>query len=204
MNSSPPPRREILRRAFDESAATLAAFVARDAHLAAVERFVELALGTLGAGGRILVCGNGGSMSDAMHFAEELSGRFRENRAPLPALAFSDPATLSCIANDYGYDEVFSRQVRAQAGQDDLLVLLSTSGESANVIAAAQAARDIGLSTVALTGRGGGKLANEVDVPIVIPRATTSDRIQEVHLQILHVVIEAIEHELFPENYREQ
>ncbi|MCP4903799.1 MAG: SIS domain-containing protein, partial [bacterium] len=116
------------------------------------------------------------------------------------ALAFSDPATLSCIANDFGYDQVFSRQVEAHGRTGDLLVALSTSGESENVVAATRTAREMGLRTVGLLGRGGGKLATEVDLPIIVPRAQTSDRIQEVHLQVLHAVIESIERRLFPEN----
>jgi len=193
--------REILRAALVEASLTLEAFLSDEENLRAVERFANAACATLTRGGRIYVCGNGGSMSDAMHFAEELSGRFRKERAALSALSFSDPATLSCIANDFGYEEVFARQVEAHGRAGDLLVTLSTTGESANLLAATRVARELGLTTVALLGRGGGKLASEVDVPIIVPHATTSDRIQEVHLQILHAAIEAIERRLFPENY---
>lgn len=193
--------RDVLRAALLEAATTLNAFRADQGSLRSVERFIDIACATFTSGGRLYVCGNGGSMSDAMHFAEELSGRFRRQRAALAALAFSDPATLSCIANDFGYEEVFSRQVEAHGRAGDLLVTLSTSGESANLVAAARVARELGLRTVALLGRSGGKLASEVDVPIIVPYATTSDRIQEVHLQVLHASIEAIERRLFPENY---
>lgn len=192
------PIQELLQAALRESASTLDAFRSDAANIRGVVGFVELMVETLGRGGRIFACGNGGSMSDAMHFAEELSGCFREQRAALPALAFSDPATLTCIANDFGFEAVFSRQVEAQGRAGDLLVLLSTSGESANLIAAARTAQEIGLRTVGLLGRGGGKLATEVDLPIVVPLATTSDRIQEVHLQVLHATIEAVEGSLFP------
>ena len=191
------PSPDGIRASLDQAAATLAAFVADERNLRDVHRFAELAAASLRLGGRIYACGNGGSMSDAMHFAEELSGCFRKQRAALSALAFSDPATLSCIANDFGYEQVFARQVEAHGQAGDLLVTLSTSGESPNVIAAARVARDRGLTTIALLGRGGGKLATEVDLPIVVPHATTSDRIQEVHIQILHTVIESIEARLF-------
>ncbi|MBJ20581.1 MAG: phosphoheptose isomerase [Deltaproteobacteria bacterium] len=192
--------RDILRSALDDAASTLKAFVADEENLRAVVKFAETASETLDRGGRIYACGNGGSMSDAMHFVEELSGCFRRQRSALSALAFSDPATLSCIANDFGYDQVFSRQVEAHGRTGDLLVALSTSGESENVVAATRTAREMGLRTVGLLGRGGGKLATEVDLPIIVPRAQTSDRIQEVHLQVLHAVIESIERRLFPEN----
>jgi len=165
-----------------------------DASLArSFDRFVELACATLSRGGRLYVCGNGGSMSDAMHFAEELVGRFRETRSPLPALAFSDPATLTCIANDFGFEEVFARQVEAHGQPGDLLLCLSTSGESANVVRAARAAREREIATVALLGRDGGKLAARVDLALVVPHAVTPDRIQEIHLLLLHAAIEGIE-----------
>ncbi|MEM9175676.1 MAG: SIS domain-containing protein, partial [Myxococcota bacterium] len=148
--------------------------------------------------GRVFACGNGGSMSDAMHFTEELCGRFRETRPALGALAFSDPATLTCIANDFGFEEVFARQIEAQGRPGDVLVLLSTSGNSPNVVRAAQAARATGVETIGLLGRGGGNAATEIDVPIVVPWAKTAERIQEAHLLILHTFVESIEGALFP------
>jgi D-sedoheptulose 7-phosphate isomerase len=190
-----------LRRALEESAATLATFLEDEENLLASERFAESALLTLQRGGRLFSCGNGGSMSDAMHFAEEWTGRFRKDREPLPAMAFSDPAALSCIANDFGYQEVFARQLEAHGRAGDLLVTLSTSGESTNLLRAAAVAKELDITVVALLGRGGGKLASEVDIPIIVPRATSADRIQEVHLQVLHAVIETVERQLFPGNY---
>ena len=146
-------------------------------------------------------CGNGGSMCDAMHFAEEWTGRFRGNRDALPAIAFSDPSQLTCIANDFGYDEVFARSVAAYGKEGDVLVALSTSGNSPNVLKAVAAAKERGITTVGLLGKGGGELLDQVDVPIVVPHAQSSDRIQEVHIKVLHIVIEAVERQLFPDNY---
>jgi len=190
-----------IRAAFDEARATQEAFVATGDGIALVRRFADLCHETLTGGGHLLACGNGGSMCDAMHFAEEWTGRFRGNRRALPAIAFSDPSQLTCIANDFGYDEVFARQVEAHGRAGDLLVLLSTSGNSPNCLRAAAAARDLGVRTVGLLGKGGGKLRTQVDLAIVVPRAETSDRIQEVHIQILHIVIESVERRLFPSDY---
>ena len=159
---------------------------------------------TLQSGGRLLSCGNGGSMCDAMHFAEEWTGRFRRDRSALPALAFSDPSQLTCIANDFGYDEVFARQVEANGRAGDLLVAISTSGNSPNVLRAVEAAREREITTVGLLGKGGGALLERVDIPIVVPRAETSDRIQEIHIKVLHIAIEAVERRMFPENYAER
>ena len=190
-----------VRDAFAEAARTAQAFVADERCLAAVERFADAAAGTLDRGGRLLACGNGGSMCDAMHFAEEWTGRFRKDRRALPAIAFSDPSQLTCIANDFGFDEVFARSVEAIGKPGDLLLAISTSGNSPNVVRAAEVARSGGLTTVGLLGRGGGKLRELVDIAIVVPLATTSDRIQELHIQVIHIVIEAVERQLFPENY---
>ena len=148
-----------------------------------------------------MACGNGGSMCDAMHFAEEWTGRFRQDRNALPAVAFSDPSQLTCIANDFGYDEVFARQVQALGKRGDLLVAISTSGNSPNILRAVEEAKSREIHTVGLLGKGGGKLARQVEIPIIVPRAETSDRIQEVHIKVLHIVIEAVERALFPANY---
>jgi len=191
-----------VRVSFDEALATLQAFMASPEGLPNVQRFVELAADTLARGGKLLACGNGGSMCDAMHFAEEWTGRFRGNRSALPAVAFSDPSQLTCIANDFGFDEVFARQVEALGKSGDLLVLMSTSGNSPNCVRAVEEAHKRGIQVVGLLGKGGGKLKALVDVPIVVPLAQTSDRIQEVHIKVLHIAIEAVERRMFPANYR--
>jgi len=192
---------EVLSASLAESAASLAAFVAAEQNLRAAESFVDAAFRTFDSGARIFVCGNGGSMSDAMHFAAEWTGRFRQSRRALPAMALCDPSVLSCIANDFGYDEVFAREVAAYGKEGDLLLAISTSGSSPNVIRAVETAREGGMKTVGLLGKGGGKLLPMVDVPIVVPYSKSSDRIQEVHIKILHIVIEAVERQLFPGNY---
>lgn len=195
MSSSP------IRASFDEARRTLDAFLADPECLGGVERFAAAASRTLRSGGLLMSCGNGGSMCDAMHFAEEWTGRFRKDRAALPAIAFSDPSQLSCIANDFGYDEVFARSVEAYGKKGDLLVAITTSGGSPNILRALEVAKQKGVVTVGLLGKGGGKAKAMVDVPIVVPLATTSDRIQEVHIKVLHIVIEAVERELYPANY---
>jgi D-sedoheptulose 7-phosphate isomerase len=140
-------------------------------------------------------------MCDAMHFAEEWTGRFRRDRAALPAMAFSDPSQLTCIANDFGYDEVFARSVEAYGKPGDLLVAISTSGGSPNILKAVEKARAKGITTVGLLGKGGGKVRELVDIPIIVPLATTSDRIQEIHIKVLHIAIEAVERRMYPGNY---
>ena len=190
-----------VRASFEEAAATLRAFLDDPQCLAGVRRFVQVSAAALRAGKKLMACGNGGSMCDAMHFAEEWTGRFRRDRSALPALAFSDPSQLTCIANDFGYEQVFARSVEAYGAEGDALVVLSTSGNSPNVLAAVEAARKKRVTSVGLLGRGGGELRERVDVPIVVPRAQTSDRIQEVHIKVLHIAIEAVERELFPGNY---
>lgn len=143
----------------------------------------------------MLTCGNGGSMCDAMHFAEEWSGRFRSDRRPYPALALSDPAHMSCVANDYGFESVFARQVEALAQPGDVLVLLSTSGNSPNIVAAARAGKTAGASVIGLLGKGGGEARELCDVVIHAP-GENSDRIQELHMLALHVIIEVVEKRL--------
>jgi D-sedoheptulose 7-phosphate isomerase len=191
-----------VRGAFEDAQATLAAFLADPACLEGVHRFVKVAAQTLRNGGLLMSCGNGGSMCDAMHFAEEWTGRFRKDRAALPAIAFSDPSQLTCIANDFGFDEIFARSVEAYGKKGDLLVAISTSGGSPNILRALEVAKKKSITTVGLLGKGGGKAKALCDVPIVVPLATTSDRIQEIHIKVLHIAIESVEREMFPQNYK--
>ena len=147
-------------------------------------------------GNKIISCGNGGSMCDAMHFAEELSGRFRNDRKGLAAISISDPSHISCVGNDYGYDAIFSRYVEALGQPGDVLLGISTSGNSANVIKAVEAAKGIGIKTVVLTGKDGGKLAAKADLEIRAPYSQYADRAQEIHIKVIHNLILGIEKEL--------
>ncbi|MGE4567853.1 MAG: D-sedoheptulose 7-phosphate isomerase [Bacteroidales bacterium] len=151
----------------------------------------------LSEGNKIIACGNGGSMCDAMHFAEELSGRFRNDRPPLAAISISDPTHITCVANDYGFDQIFSRYVEAVGRKGDLLLAISTSGDSPNVVAAAISAKKLGMSIVALTGKGGGKLAELADFEIRAPKSDFSDRVQEIHIKVIHSLVQYVEEGLF-------
>jgi D-sedoheptulose 7-phosphate isomerase len=148
-------------------------------------------------GGKLLSCGNGGSWCDALHFAEELTGRFRNDRPALAAIALGDAGHLTCVGNDYGFEHVFSRAVQALGRAGDVLLAISTSGNSPNVVNAATVAREQGLQVVALTGKDGGRLAPLAHIELRVPHTGYADRIQEVHIQIIHCLIESIEHELF-------
>jgi D-sedoheptulose 7-phosphate isomerase len=135
-----------------------------------------------------------------MHFAEELSGRFEGDRPPLSAMAISDPSHLSCTANDFGFDQVFARGVQAWGRDGDVLLALSTSGNSPNILAAVEAAHGAGMTVVGFLGKGGGAMADKCDHAIVVP-ASRSDRIQEIHIKLIHSLIEIVERKLHPENY---
>lgn len=191
-----------IRDSFHDARNCLEQFLRDEAALAQVQLFAEKLAHTFRSGGKALSCGNGGSMSDAMHFAEEFSGRYRDERPPLPAIALSDPGHMSCVANDYGYEEVFARQVLALGQSNDLLLMLSTSGNSPNLLRAAEVAREKSVFSVALLGRSGGRLKELTDIAIIVP-GNSSDRIQELHIKIIHAVIEETERILFPELYKQ-
>lgn len=151
-------------------------------------------------GNKVLICGNGGSNCDALHFAEEFTGRFRKDRRALPAISLSDSSHITCVGNDYGFDYIFSRGVEAYGKEGDMFIGISTSGNSANVIKAVEVAKKMGLKTCVLLGKDGGKLKGMCDYEFIIP-GDTSDRIQEIHMMILHIIIEGVEKIMFPENY---
>ena len=151
-------------------------------------------------GNKALICGNGGSNCDALHFAEEFTGRFRGDRRALPAIAISESSHISCVGNDYGFDYIFSRGVEAYGKPGDMFLGISTSGNSPNVIKAVEAAKKLGMKTCLLLGKDGGKLKGMGDYEFIIP-GKTSDRIQEIHMMILHIIIEGVERIMFPENY---
>jgi D-sedoheptulose 7-phosphate isomerase len=186
----------LIRSALEEAASGLDRLRQDTGALASIESAGAVLAQAFAAGNRAYSCGNGGSMCDAMHFAEELTGRFRRNRRPLAALAISDPGHLTCTANDFGYQEIFSRFVMAHGRPGDVLVAISTSGSSANVLAAADAAREQSMPVVALTGRPGSPLARLAQVEICTPAGRFADRVQELHIKVIHVLIELVEHEL--------
>ena len=190
-----------IREALSQARQALDALIDNAATLEAIERAGDLLCSTFLCGGRVYSCGNGGSMSDAMHFAEELTGRFRGNRAGLPAQAISDVGHLSCVANDFGYDQVFARYVLSHGRAGDCLLAISTSGTSPNVRAAARAAKELGVRVIALTGREGSELGSLADVSIATPAGSWADRAQELHIKVIHILIELVERRLFPENY---
>jgi len=152
-------------------------------------------------GGRVFSCGNGGSMCDAMHFAEELSGRFRNDRAALAATSISDPSHMSCVSNDYGYDYVFSRYIEAHGRAGDVLLAISTSGKSKNVLNACEVAKKRGVKIIGMTGKTECPLASACDILLASPIGAYADRVQELHIKMIHIMIELVERQMFPENY---
>ena len=185
-----------IQQHFEESAQLAQQLLGDKAFLEAMQQGAELLVEALGSGHKILTCGNGGSMCDAMHMAEELSGKYREDRPPFAALAMSDASALTCIGNDYGFDQVFSRQTQALGKPGDVLVCISTSGNSQNVLQAARKGKEIGMHVLSLTGNGGGALGDLADIDVSVPWSGFADRIQEVHIRCIHSWIDAIEHEL--------
>ena len=168
-------------------------FLEDPATLDSIAAAAALCSSSLKAGGKILSCGNGGSLCDATHFAEELTGRYRASRRPLPAIAINDPAYLTCTANDFSFEDVFARYVEGVGQPGDVLVCISTSGESQNILRAARAAKTIGLKTIGLTSGSDTPLSGLCDVAIQAPRAPHSDRIQEIHIKVLHLLVQCIE-----------
>lgn len=191
---------ERIKDLFHNAEVTLRDFYQQDANLKTISSIADVISSALHKGGKVIIFGNGGSMSDAMHFAEELTGRFRKDRPALPAIALSDPAFITCVANDYGFAEIFSRGVSAYAQAGDIAIGISTSGNSDNVIKALAKAKDLDCVTVALLGKNGGTLKGMCDFELIIP-AETTDRIQEMHIKILHILVELIEVKLFPQLY---
>lgn len=176
-----------------EAADLLARVRGDSALLTAVERAGEMLVACLKAGGKILSAGNGGSHCDAMHFAEELSGRYRDNRPALAALAISDPSHITCVGNDFGFDFIFARQIEALGKAGDVFLGISTSGNSGNILQGVAAARARGMGVIVLTGKDGGKLRGLADAEIVVPHFRYADRIQEIHIKIIHALIDQVE-----------
>ncbi len=185
-----------IKKELNQAQEVLETFLSTDDNLKKISEAAILIANSMKSGGKVISCGNGGSHCDAMHFAEELTGRFRDDRGPLPAIAVSDGTHISCTANDYGFQEVFARFVQGLGRTGDVLLGISTSGNSENVIRAFEVAESLGMKKIALTGKDGGRLAPMADIEIRVPHSGYSDRIQEVHIKIIHILILLIEKEM--------
>lgn len=186
----------LIRGELTEASDVLNRFLTDDANLNAIQDAATLLADRFKANGKVLSCGNGGSHCDAMHFAEELTGRYRDNRPGYAAIAISDPSHISCVGNDFGFDFIFSRYVEAVGQSGDVLFGLSTSGNSKNIINAIHAAKEKGMKVIVLTGNDGGSMAGLADVEIRVPHFGYADRIQEIHIKIIHIVIQLVEKEM--------
>lgn len=179
-----------------EAAKVLDNFMSDEKNIADISAAADLITEAIEAGNKVISCGNGGSNCDASHFAEEMLGRFREDRNPYPAIAISDASYLTCVGNDYGYDSVFSRFVKGMGQKGDVLLAITTSGNSKNVVKAIELAKQKGINVIVLTGKHGGQASEYADVEIRVPHSGFADRIQEVHIKIIHILILLIEQKL--------
>jgi D-sedoheptulose 7-phosphate isomerase len=183
----------IIEKNFREAQEILQLFISNTKNLELIEEAASLISSAFANSNKVISCGNGGSMCDAMHFAEELSGRFREDRKALPAISISDSSHISCVGNDYGYDKVFSRYLEALGNNGDVLLAISTSGNSKNIIEAINTAKTKGMKVIGLTGKDGGKMASLCDIEIRAPHSQYADRAQEIHIKVIHSLIQCIE-----------
>lgn len=184
---------ETIKEHFLEARQTLDNFLSQNQNLTDIERAAEIMADCIKSGDKIISCGNGGSHCDAMHFAEEMTGNYRDQRQALSAIAISDPSHISCVSNDFGFEAIFSRYVEGLGRKGDVLMAISCSGNSPNIIKAAQSAKAKEMKIVALTGKDGGKLGPLADVNINVPYYGYADRIQEIHIKIIHILIDLIE-----------
>jgi len=187
---------DAIRCELNQSAEVLATFINDENNIRCIENAALLIANSFKQGGKVLSCGNGGSHCDAMHFAEELTGRYRENRPSYPAIAISDVSHISCVGNDFGFDSIFSRYLEGVGQKGDVLLGISTSGNSTNVIKAIESARAKGMKVIALTGKNGGKINGLADVEIRVPHFGYADRVQEIHIKVIHILILLIEKEM--------
>ena len=191
---------DYIKLALDNAEKILTIFKSEEKNIEIIQAMTDKIVQAFRSGNKIIICGNGGSATDAMHFAEEFTGKFRNERIALPVIALSDPSHITCVGNDYGFDKIFLRGVEAFGKKDDIFIGISTSGNSKNIINAVDVAEERGLKVFLFLGKDGGKLAERGDLKFIIPEKT-SDRIQEIHMMILHIIIEMVEREMFPENY---
>ncbi len=182
-----------IRNHFEEAHQLLTTLLNDPSFFATIEKAGEAMITAIKSGRKIISCGNGGSMCDAMHFAEELTGRYRNDRPSIAAISISDASHISCVGNDYGYQYIFSRYLQGVGNSGDVLLAISTSGNSANVVEAAKTARDKGITVVGLTGKDGGQLAALCDVEVRVPWFQYADRVQEIHIKVIHSLIDYIE-----------
>ena len=184
---------DLIKNNFLEAEKTLKEFISNENNFAAIKKAGDILVESLKNGGKAISCGNGGSMCDAMHFAEELTGRFRDDRDAIAAVSISDPSHITCVGNDYGFDHIFSRYVEGVGKKGDVLLGISTSGNSKNVLNAVEASKKKGMKIIGLTGKDGGKMADLCDVEIRSPKSPYSDRVQEIHIKVIHTLINYIE-----------
>ena len=192
--------KENIRNSCSIAVQAITGFFRNEYNVARIVQASELVAACFKNGNKVVICGNGGSACDAMHFAEEFTGRFRKDRKALPVISLTDSSHITCVGNDYGFEEIFARGVEAYGKSGDILVGISTSGNSENVIKAIDKAKKLGMQVISLLGKDGGKLAGIADLEFIV-NAETTDRIQEVHMTVLHLVIEGVERLLFPNNY---
>jgi D-sedoheptulose 7-phosphate isomerase len=185
-----------IRNELNQAIEVLTSFVSDDKNLEQIQKAAVLIADSFKQGGKVLSCGNGGSHCDAMHFAEELTGRFRDNRPAYPAIAISDVSHISCVGNDFGFDFIFSRYIEGVGQKGDVLLGISTSGNSTNVLKAIEAAKQKGMKIITLTGKDGGKMNGLADVDIRVPHFGYADRVQEIHIKVIHILILLIEKEM--------
>ena len=186
-----------IKQHFEEANTILTKFLSDDKNFEAIEKAGQLMVDSIKTDGKIISCGNGGSMCDAMHFAEELTGKYRNDRPAIGAISMSDVSHMACVGNDYGYDFVFSRYLEAVGRKGDVLLAISSSGNSINVLKAMEVAKQKGIKIVGLTGKDGGKMASLCDVEIRAPYSTYADRAQEIHIKVIHSLIDFIERKMY-------
>lgn len=188
--------KELINKELQQASDVLEKFIADPFNAERIETAADILVNSFKQKGKVLSCGNGGSHCDAMHFAEELTGRYRDDRIALPAIAISDPSHISCVANDYGFKYIFSRSVEALGQPGDVLLAISTSGNSENILEAIHAAKVKGMKVIGLSGKNGGSMANQCDIEIRVPHMGYADRVQEIHIKVIHILIMLIEHKL--------
>lgn len=194
---------EHIKSALSDAQSALNALIENEAMLETIAQAAHAIAQSQRAGGAVYSCGNGGSLCDAMHFAEEMTGRYRKDRKPYRAAAISDVSHMACVGNDYGYEHVFARWLEAMGTDKDVLIAITTSGTSKNILAVAKTAKAKGMTVVAMTGRAGSPITEWADIAVVTPAGRWADRVQELHIKVIHILIELVERELDAQNYIE-